>query len=205
MVSFSKPTGSFELETTVRLLLLLNNSVALALSFATLRALFIVVGSIFAVSILFNFFVLLAKVRSRRLSLKTDDEKQCPSRFVLGIDILGVLAFLSLYVCSTIETATRDTWDWAPKLLMAYASIGTLVAFAMHGYLSLKNAQKYIRYRQTVTSRCPHCHEELGFVPTRIALPPSPIVQAEASTGPRESFSANASGENEGDMLILKS
>ncbi|KIW70474.1 hypothetical protein PV04_02741 [Phialophora macrospora] len=207
MASFSRPVGRFDFETGLRLLLLLNNSVALALSFACMEALFIVSGSILGVSVIFNMLVLLSKVRPRRPKLTNDDvERQCPSMLVLGLDILGVLAFLSLYVCSTIETAGRDNyWGRAPVLLMAYASIGNLVAFAMHGFMALKNLSKYIRYRQSLASRCPHCHRELGFVAACIALPPSPSQQAEASPVPRESFSANSAGENEADMLILKS
>jgi hypothetical protein len=130
MASLGRPAGRFDLETGLRLLLLLNNSIALALSFACMEALFIVVGSILGVSIIFNMLVLLSKVRPSRLKLTNDDvERQCPSLLVLGIDSLGVLAFLSLYVCSTIDTATAsDGWRRPPVLLMAYASIGTLVA-----------------------------------------------------------------------------
>ncbi|OCT50179.1 hypothetical protein CLCR_07573 [Cladophialophora carrionii] len=209
MCSSSKPTEPWDLETRVRLLLLLNNAVALALSFARMEVLFIVVGSILGVSIIFNMLVLLSKVRPHRLALTNDDvHRQSPSLLVWVTDGVGVLAFLALYVCSTIETASRDSlWNGVPVLLMTYASIGTLVACAMHGYMALKSLQKYIRYRQSLTSSCPHCHQELGFVAASIALPPSPISrinQAESSPAPRESFSANSAGENEGDMLILK-
>ncbi|EXJ62144.1 hypothetical protein A1O7_02577 [Cladophialophora yegresii CBS 114405] len=130
MVSFSKPTGSWDLETTLRLLLLLNNGVALALSFASMRPLFMVTGSILGVSIIFNMLVLLSEARPKRPTLTDDDvHKQSPSLLVWGTDGVGVLAFLALYVCTTIETADRDGgWRRMPVLLMAYASIGTLVA-----------------------------------------------------------------------------
>jgi len=128
MVSFNKPTGSFDFETGVRLLLLLNNSIALALNFACMAPLFIAVGSILAVSVLFNLLVLLVKVRSNRLSSSNDDDqKRCPSLIVWTIEILGVAAFFSLYIASTIDIADNNNW-WQPTLLMAYASIGTLVA-----------------------------------------------------------------------------
>lgn len=133
MDSLTKRVGPLNYETTVRLLLLANDSVALALSFACMQALFFVLGSIFAVSILFNLSVLLANARRRRVRVRLDmdnEEKKCPSFVVMGMDFLGVLAFLSLYVCSTIETANNNGWRWdrAPTLLMAYASFGTLVA-----------------------------------------------------------------------------
>jgi hypothetical protein len=83
--------------------------------------------------------------------------------------------------------------------------IANSLSSAMHGFIAMKTLRKYIRYRQSLTSRCPHCQQELGFVAASIALPPSPLQQAEASSLPRESFSANSAGENEADMLILKS
>ncbi|ETI23996.1 hypothetical protein G647_05803 [Cladophialophora carrionii CBS 160.54] len=131
MSSSSKPTEPWDLETAVRLLLLLNNAVALALSFASMEVLFIVVGSILGVSVIFNMLVLLSKVRPHRLALTNDDvHRRSPSLLVWGTDSVGVLAFLSLYVCSTIETISRDGgWRHLPVLLMAYASIGTLVAW----------------------------------------------------------------------------
>lgn len=133
MDPLTKRFGPLNHETTVRLVLLINNSVALALSFACMQALFFVLGSIFAVSILFNLSVLLANAKHRRVRVRLDmdnEEKKCPSFVVMGVDFLGVLAFLSLYVCSTIETARNHSWRWhsAPTLLMAYASFGTLVA-----------------------------------------------------------------------------
>ena len=78
----------------------------------------------------------------------------------------------------------------------------------MHAFIALKNLRAYIRYRQRLGPRCPHCRQELGFMTTGIALPPSPPLQAvdEAVVGePRLSTSANSTGEGEGDMLIMKS
>lgn len=74
---------------------------------------------------------------------------------------------------------------------------------AMHGFMAVKDVQRYLRYRQTLISHCPHCHQELGFVAAGIALPPSPQGETPANTKP--SFEANLAGEDEGDILIMKS
>ncbi|KIY02209.1 uncharacterized protein Z520_02347 [Fonsecaea multimorphosa CBS 102226] len=133
MVSFSKPLPSLDFESTVRLMLILNNSIALSLSFAVMFPIFIVLGAVLAISLLYNLFVILLRIRQKRPRWSDnnrdgDEDIRCPSIFQLAIDTLGVLAFLVLYVCSTIETATMGSWRWPPTMLMAYSSIGALVA-----------------------------------------------------------------------------
>ena len=129
LADLPKQVRTFDVETIIRLGLLLNNGVALGFSAGTGRALFIVMSVIFCISILFNLLVSLRRIRARRSRPNIGNhEKQCPSLIILAIDSLGVLAFLSLYVCSTIDTVTRSRWGWAPIVLMAYASIGALVA-----------------------------------------------------------------------------
>ena len=127
MISLNNPTSSFELQDIVRPLLLLNNVIAMSLSFPVMTASFIVLGSIFGVSIVFNFFAWLRTCISRRSKGANLDEIKCPSLLILAIEVLGVLAFCVLYVVTTIETA-ESSWGWSPTLLMAYASIGGLVA-----------------------------------------------------------------------------
>ncbi|OQV06371.1 hypothetical protein CLAIMM_10942 [Cladophialophora immunda] len=210
MVSFSKPLPSLDLESTIRLLLILNNSIALSLGFAVMFPLFIVLGAVLAISALYNLFVILLRIRQKRPRWSDnnrdgDGEVRCPSIVQLAIDTLGVLAFLVLYVCSTIETATIGSWRWPPTMLMAYSSIGALVAFVMHGWVAVTNLNRYIRYRQSLGPRCPHCHQAISnFVGPQIALPPSPIEGCQGPAAPRQSFSANSAGENEGDTLIMK-
>ncbi len=125
MDSPKKPTGSFDLETTVRLLLILNNAIALGLSFACLKPVFFVLGAILSVSFLFNIFVLLPKLKSKRPKLGREDPKNhCPSLLVLATDILGVIVFLSVYIWSTLYIVGRDVpyrswnWIWGPTLVM---------------------------------------------------------------------------------------
>jgi hypothetical protein len=77
---------------------------------------------------------------------------------------------------------------------------------AMHGFMAVKSIHRYLRYRQTLNTHCPHCHQELGFVTAvtaGIALPPCPEGETPAATKP--GFEANMAGEDEGDMLIMKS
>ncbi|EXJ68353.1 uncharacterized protein A1O5_08145 [Cladophialophora psammophila CBS 110553] len=134
MMSFSKPLPLLDLESTVRLLLILNNSVALGLSFAVMFPIFIVLGAVFGISILYNLGVILLRLRQKRPRWNDDNNNdgrediRCPSVFQLTIDALGVLTFLVLYVCSTIETATRGSWLWSPTMMMSYSTIGALVA-----------------------------------------------------------------------------
>ena len=79
-----------------------------------------------------------------------------------------------------------------------------MILSAMHSYFAIRNFHRFIQYRQSLESRCPHCQQELGIVAAAaaggVALPTSPD---EAT--PRQSISANSVGEAEGDMLILKS
>ena len=132
MVSFNIPTENVGIETIVRFFLLLNNAVTLSLSFACLEPLFMVIGSILFVSLIFNAIVLLARIprgKAKGLDLSDDEAlEKCPSLFVLSADAFGVLAFVVLYVASTMWTAHASWWNGPPVLLLAYASIGTLVA-----------------------------------------------------------------------------
>ncbi|KIW89938.1 uncharacterized protein Z519_09368 [Cladophialophora bantiana CBS 173.52] len=132
MASFSKPLPLLDLEPIIRLLLILNNSVALGLSFAVMSPIFIVLGAVFGISILYNLGVILLRLRQKRPTWNDNNDGRedirCPSVFQLTIDALGVLTFLVLYVCSTIETATRGSWQWNPTMMMSYSTIGALVA-----------------------------------------------------------------------------
>ncbi|KAH0847386.1 hypothetical protein FOPE_00696 [Fonsecaea pedrosoi] len=203
MVSFSKPAPFLDVESGIRLLLLLNNSIALGLGFAAMSPIFIVLGVVLAISTVYNLGVILLRVRQKtpRWSDSNGDETvRCPSVVELAIDTLGVAAFLILYVCSTIEVATGDSWRHPPIMMMAYSSIGALVAF----WVAVTNLNRYIRYRQSLGPRCPHCHRVTGnVIGSHIALPPSPLEEGRPAV-PRESFSANSVGENEGDTLIMK-
>ncbi|KAJ9614089.1 hypothetical protein H2200_002225 [Cladophialophora chaetospira] len=201
----SKPTWSWNLENTLRLLLLLNNSIALALSFACMQVVFFVLGSIHCISLVFNLFVLLPKTRSKRLKLSRRDghEKPCPSLIILATDVLAVLAFLSLYISSTISITGQPrprggwSWSWGPTLIMVYASIGGLTAFVMHAVIAVKNLHAYIRYRDS--GRCTLCHQVIG-----VALPESDEEVATTPSHSRHSLSANSQGEHEDDMLVMK-
>ena len=73
----------------------------------------------------------------------------------------------------------------------------------MHGCLALVTLHQYIRYRNSLGRRCPHCHQEIG---NKALDPlPTPLLEEQSAVTPRESFSANSIGEAEGDTLILKS
>ncbi|EXJ87304.1 hypothetical protein A1O3_04263 [Capronia epimyces CBS 606.96] len=118
------------LDRVLRPLLLINNVVAMSLSFAAGGALFIVLGVFFAVSIVFNILVVLLTVGQRQLRLNTAGDPQCPSLIILAIETLGVMAFLVLYVCTTINAAAggRYYYDEPSVMMLSYASIGALVA-----------------------------------------------------------------------------
>jgi hypothetical protein len=90
---------------------------------------------VISISVLFNLVVLLAKVRSSRLCLKhggpDDDDnanrKPRPALVPWAIELLGTVAYLCLYIASTIDTS--DEWSWRRKIMLkTYASVGTLVA-----------------------------------------------------------------------------
>ena len=127
MISLNKSTSSLELQDIIRPLLVLNNVIAMSLSFPVETASFIVLGSILAVSTVFNFCLWVRTGFSRRSKAANLDGVKCPSIIILAIEVLGVLAFCVLYVITTIETAESE-WGWKPTVLMAYASIGGLVA-----------------------------------------------------------------------------
>ena len=129
LVSVDKPTRSIGIEDLISLMLLLIDVIAMSLCFAILWPSFIVLGSVLAVSFIFNSFVLLSTDGLTRSKSDTDKTK-CPSLIVLSIEILGVMAFLVLYVVTTIETAKDDYWGYSsrPRVMMTYASIGGLVA-----------------------------------------------------------------------------
>lgn len=116
-------------EVFVRLSMVVSNAVAMGLSLASGEVIFIILGSILAVSTVFNLFTAcLAVCRRLRRSRSPFDDIRCPSLIILAIDTLGVMAFLVLYVCATIETANAGSWSWKPVMQMTYASIGGLVA-----------------------------------------------------------------------------
>jgi len=213
MNSSPRSNKRFDLETAVRLLLMLNNTVALGLSAGTHRALFVVMSVVFGISLLFNVTILglkfnTSRQRRWRSQYNEDEDVKCPSLLALAVELLGVVVFLVMYVCSTIETARTSPWGYwvASPLMMAYASIGALVAFIMHGLMAVRNLHAYIRYRQTASNTCPHCHQEIAVVAAAagVKLPDSPIEGCAGPAQPRQSLSANSVGEAEGDMLILK-
>ena len=111
-------------------MLVLNDAVALGLSLSvgTRSGLFVIMSMVFCLSLLFNLAVLRrkgTKSLQRGLRLETDDEKvKRPSLIALAVEVLGVVAFVVLYVLSTIQTAN----SYYKTLMKAYASIGALVA-----------------------------------------------------------------------------
>jgi len=127
MISLNNPSSSFELQDLIRPLLILNNVIAMSLSFPVMTASFVVLGSILVVSTVFTFFAWVRTGLSKRSKATSIDEIKRPSLLILAIELLGVLAFCVMYVVTTIETAD-NAWGWRPTLLMAYASIGGLVA-----------------------------------------------------------------------------
>lgn len=127
MVSLGKLSSSFGGDEFVRALLILNNSFALSLGAATGQTIFIVMAPMMGVSTLFNLAVALSAAVPKRGRRALPNDVPCPSNFVLGMDVLGAVTFLVLYVGTMVKTAASDG-TWEPTLMMAYSSIGALVA-----------------------------------------------------------------------------
>ena len=76
----------------------------------------------------------------------------------------------------------------------------------MHAFMAVRNLRAYVRYRQSLGPKCPHCHQETGNVAAGadFALPDPPIQSGRGPAQPRESPSANSAGQAEGDVLLVK-
>ena len=73
----------------------------------------------------------------------------------------------------------------------------------MHSCLAAATLRQYIRYRNSLGERCPHCHREISN--KAVDQLPMPLLDEQGAATPRESFTANSVGEAEGDSLIMKS
>lgn len=116
-------------EDAVRMILLLNNIVAISLSFIGLRAAFIVLGSVFAISIIFNIVSILGRSTSSRLRLK-NGEPVLPFLPGLAIELVGTVVFFILYGVVMIDLVDGN-YGWRVDgliLMHSYASVGALVA-----------------------------------------------------------------------------
>lgn len=116
-------------EDAVRGILLLNNIVAISLSFIGLRAAFIVLGSVFSISIIFNTVNILGRSTSSRLRLK-NDEAVLPFLPGLALELVGTVVFFILFGVAMLDLVDGDYgWRGDGLILMhAYASVGALVA-----------------------------------------------------------------------------
>ncbi|KAJ4556124.1 hypothetical protein HRR78_001782 [Exophiala dermatitidis] len=192
MESLSLQYDMSELALPIRLGLVVNDIVAMSLSFATERTLFLVLGGILATSLLFNGILTVAGLwqKRSRSRLRLADEPRCPSLIVLAIEVLGVIAFLVLFVMGTVDATNDYYYYYGQELTMKnYACIGSIVA---------------CRYRQIMGPRCPHCHRGLhsSLEDVMFSLPPSPPEQERDAAGQRAILSPNADGEGENDRLV---
>ncbi|EHY56408.1 hypothetical protein ABEF92_006594 [Exophiala dermatitidis] len=173
MESFSLQYDMSELALPIRLGLVVNDIVAMSLSFATERTLFLVLGGILATSLLFNGILTVAGLwqKRSRSRLRLADEPHCPSLIVLTIEVLGVIAFLVLFVMGTVDATNDYYYYYGQELTMKnYACIGSIVACSL---------------------------EDVMF-----SLPPSPPEQERDAAGQRAILSPNADGEGENDRLV---
>ncbi|KIV95828.1 hypothetical protein PV10_03434 [Exophiala mesophila] len=205
------------IEDGIRFIVLLNNIVAIVLSFIGLRAVFVVLGTVFAISIIFNIVSILGRSTSSRLRLK-NDEAVLPFLPGMAIEVVGTVAFFIMYVVVMIDLV-NDNYGWRGDnliLIHSYASAGALVAGIVHAALVLYKSRQYLEYRRMLVECCPHCHHQLDISlvrepfsgPAHIAAPSGPgHIESGPATTPRlqrDSFSANSVGEEEGDSLIMK-
>lgn len=207
MESFSLQYDMSELALPIRLGLVVNDIVAMSLSFATERTLFLVLGGILATSLLFNGILTVAGLwqKRSRSRLRLADEPHCPSLIVLTIEVLGVIAFLVLFVMGTVDATNDYYYYYGQELTMKnYACIGSIVACVLHGCMAMTNFRQYSRYRQIMGPRCPHCHRGLhsSLEDVMFSLPPSPPEQERDAAGQRAILSPNADGEGENDRLV---
>lgn len=115
------------LEDAVRAVLLLNNSVAIVFSFIGLEPALIALGTIFAISILFNLGSILANPISSRLRLK-ENKPVSPYLPALALEFVGTVTFLILYILAVVVVLDGEYWQTDLTFIHAYATVGALVA-----------------------------------------------------------------------------
>ncbi|KAK5054035.1 hypothetical protein LTR84_001997 [Exophiala bonariae] len=196
-----------------RLFLILNDIVGITLCFVGGRAIYFVLGSTLIVSMIFNMVSILAQGNATRQKLKRDEPVR-PNMFGMCLEIFGTLALIIMYTISVVDTTAWDYsyWNTSPVFLHAYGGVTGLIAFVMHGVMSVKKIAQYVKYRQSLSNSCPHCkrgYEDRPASKTPAgkapALEPSPLSLTACEThSPRVSFSANTVGEGENDNLIMK-
>ncbi len=118
-------SGGSHRQDYLRPFLVLNNVIAMSLSYAILTPAFIVLGSILNISMFFNIYAWFW-TNLRRASATENGKVFCPSVILLAIECLGVVAFVVLYVITTMDTAENSWRD--SVMIKTYASIGSLVA-----------------------------------------------------------------------------
>lgn len=120
------------LEDALRFILIVNDIVGLSLAFIGLRVAYVILGTVFAISILFNLVVTLAESHATRLKIKRG-EPVCPNIPALAIEIVGATGFLILYIVATIDTVANEGY-WGGEgasitYVHAYCGMSGLIAW----------------------------------------------------------------------------